>query len=99
MVAILNVRQLPLLGIAFAIGVSIGLFYFGGLWFTVQRLLATQHPFRWLLGSFCLRLSVSLLVFYLIIKGAEQQITSLLFCVFGFLLVRGLLCRLAIQRR
>ncbi|HPF13149.1 MAG: hypothetical protein H6830_12170 [Planctomycetes bacterium] len=41
-------------------GVATGLFFFGGLWWTVQRGLQSTQPALWFLVSFLVRLAVAL---------------------------------------
>ena len=44
-----------ILAVAFVAGLGIGIWYFGGLWFTVHCLPTTRHPVLFLLGSFLVR--------------------------------------------
>ncbi len=75
--------------IAFVVGVSLGLFYFGGLWMTVQQLPVTKHPYRLILFSFIFRLAVTLFILSLIIGGnSVYGVIPLLICCLGFLAVR-----------
>ena len=37
------------------IGIALGLFFYGGLWFTVRRLTTTDHPVLLTLASFWVR--------------------------------------------
>lgn len=76
--------------ITFIVGSGLGLFYFGGLWLTVQQLPVTKHPYRLMLFSFLFRLGVSVFVLSLIVGGNSQRynVISLLTCCLGFLLVR-----------
>ena len=48
------------LGLALLAGVGLGLFYFGGLWLTVQQLLTTRRPVALLLVSYVPTLSLGL---------------------------------------
>ena len=41
-------------------GVLLGVLFFGGLWWTVQRGLVSRRPALWFVGSFLLRTSVVL---------------------------------------
>ena len=95
--------------IAFVIGASLGLFYFGGLWLTVQQLPVTQHPYRLIFFSFIFRLGVTLFILSLIISGNRVYsliisgnrvygLIPLLTCCLGFLLIRTLMI-LLIQPR
>ncbi len=77
--------------IALMAGLSLGGFFFGGLWWTVQKGLASSHPALWFFGSTMFRTSFVLGGFYLIGYGAW---TRLLACLLGFVLGRILLIRL-----
>ncbi|MDJ0903875.1 MAG: ATP synthase subunit I [Xenococcus sp. MO_188.B8] len=79
--------------IAFVIGSSLGLFYFGGLWLTVQQLPVTNHPYRLILCSFLFRFGISIFGLYLIIGGNPKlyNVTSLLIGCLGFLMVRTIM--------
>jgi F1F0 ATPase subunit 2 len=77
-------------GLAFALGVGLGLGYFGGLWWTVRQLATARHPALWLTGSFVLRASVSLVGFYLVLGGGAAR---LMVCLVGFLVARTALVR------
>ncbi len=86
--------QILTLAPAFIAGLGLGLFYFGGLWLTIQRLTTTRKPYHLILASFLFRLTVCLVGFYLILSSkGEQQLISLLACVLGFLLIRTILIR------
>jgi len=82
--------QLLTLFLAFVAGLVLGLFYFGGLWLTVQRLPQSRHPGLLTLASLVVRLGVTLAAFYLVMGGRWER---LLVCLAGFLLVRFLLVR------
>ena len=76
--------------LAFVVGLGIGLFYFGALWWTVLRLPAAERPGLWAMGSFLVRTFVSLFGFYLFMDGRwERLLVSLL----GFLIARAILVR------
>lgn len=80
-----------MLPIAFVLGAVLGGFFFGGLWWTVQKGLQSTRPVVWFLGSALVRTSVVLLGFYLVSDGQWQR---LLACVLGFALMRPLVNRL-----
>ena len=85
--------------IAFIVGAGLGLFYFGGLWLTVQQLPVSQHPYRLIFFSFILRLGVTLFVVSLILGGNNVYgVIPLLVCCLGFLTVRTTMI-LSIQPR
>lgn len=71
--------------LAFLAGTILGLFYFGGLWITVQRLPAARHPAMLTVGSFLGRTAITLAGFYLLMAGS---LGNLLACLLGFLLAR-----------
>jgi F1F0 ATPase subunit 2 len=83
----MNITVLSLI-FALLAGIALGLFYFGGLWLTVQRLPTIRHPALLMLGSFFLRTLVALLGFYVVMSGSWAR---LLVCLAGFLTIRTLL--------
>jgi F1F0 ATPase subunit 2 len=78
--------------IAVLAGLVLGLFYFGGLWLTVRRITCSTRPALLMLGSFVVRLLVTLCGFYLVMDGSWEL---LLACLAGFLVVRFILTRIA----
>ncbi|MBD3616309.1 MAG: ATP synthase subunit I [Gracilimonas sp.] len=50
---------LPLL-----MGVGLGILYFGGLWFTVQKINTVIYPALWMISSFFIRIGMLLITFY-----------------------------------
>lgn len=70
---------------AFVSGVLIGLFFFGGLWWTVQKGLSSKHSALWFSGSLILRTSLVLAGFYGIGHGRWER---LLLCLCGFIAAR-----------
>ena len=72
-------------------GVATGIFYFGGLWWTVKRLTVPRQPVLWGFGSFLIRAVVSLAAFYMV-TGLQWE--RLAVCLFGFMSVKVVLVRL-----
>jgi F1F0 ATPase subunit 2 len=70
-------------------GGAIGLFYFGGLWWTVRRMPDAQTPVILLMGSFMLRSVVAVTAFYLVAADWVTLVTA----VIGFLIARFALVR------
>lgn len=66
-------------------GMSLGAVFFGGLWWTVRRGLASRRPALWFIGSMLLRTGIVVLGFYLVSGGAWRR---LLAALFGFVLAR-----------
>lgn len=75
---------------ALAIGVLLGSFYFGGLWFTVRRLSSSRQPALLLLISFAVRMSVVLFGIYAVSGRRWEPIVA---CMLGFLIARMFLMR------
>ncbi len=48
------------LALAFLAGALLGVFFFGGLWWSVQKGVVSDRPALWFLGSLLLRTSVIL---------------------------------------
>lgn len=76
--------------LAGAAGVSLGAFFFGGLWWTVRRGLTAKQPVLWFLGSLLLRTSLILAGFYFVSDGHWDR---LLACLLGFVIARFLVTR------
>jgi F1F0 ATPase subunit 2 len=72
-------------------GVMLGLFFYGGLWWTVKKTLSTSHPALCVFTSMLLRMSVALTGIYFV-TGA--QLTPLLVCLAGFFIARIVVTRL-----
>jgi F1F0 ATPase subunit 2 len=69
-------------------GLALGIFYFGGLWLTVQRLPEVRQPALLAVGSLAGRLGVILLGVYLVTGGHWSKIGV---CLLGFFVMRTIL--------
>jgi F1F0 ATPase subunit 2 len=78
-------HEVLLLAPPLAAGLSLGAFFFGGLWWTVIRGVSSQRPALWFFGSLLLRMSITLAGFYF--TGREHWERWLL-CVLGFVIAR-----------
>ncbi len=66
-------------------GVAIGVFFFGGLWWTVHRAVALPIPGLWFLGSSILRTGFTLVAFWLVTDGNWRRMIA---CLAGFVAAR-----------
>ena len=73
------------LGLAGAAGLVLGAVFFGGLWWTVSRGVSSPRPALWFLGSFLVRMSITLAGFYVVSGGRWERLLS---CLLGFLVAR-----------
>ncbi len=80
-----------LLLLAAAGGGLLGVFYFGGLRWTLRRGLASQASALWFAGSFLLRTGICLGGFYWI--GANDPV-RILVCLGGFIVARVIVTKL-----
>ena len=71
--------------LAWAVGVWLGVIFFGGLWWTVRKGVASKNPALWFFGSLLLRMSVTLAGFYLVGRSHWER---LLLCLLGFVMAR-----------
>jgi len=78
-------NEFLILTLAGAAGLLLGTIFFGGLWWTVRRGVASRQPALWFLGSALLRMSVALGGFYYVSGGQWQR---LLLCLLGFIVAR-----------
>ena len=79
-----------LVGVCLAGGVLGGIF-FGGLWWTVRKGVASPRPALWFLVSLWLRMGLTLAGFYVVSSGQGQR---LLVCLLGFIAARFIVTRL-----
>jgi F1F0 ATPase subunit 2 len=77
--------ELPALALALATGVLLGSFFFGGLWWTVQKGVTSDRPALWFLGSLLCRTGVILAGFYFVSQGHWSRLAM---CLLGFLIAR-----------
>ncbi len=73
-----------LLGMVCA-GVMIGIFYFGGLWLTLNKLTGAKRWVFWLGAGFLVRSSITMTAFWFLAAGDWQRIVAL---ATGFTIVR-----------
>ena len=79
------------LALALMAGLLLGTFFFGGLWWTVRRVLSSKSPALWFLGSMLLRMGVVLAGFYFVGRGDWQRLVT---CLLGFIIARFIVMRL-----
>lgn len=70
-------------------GLLAGIYFFGGLWWTVRKGLFGRHPLATFLGSFILRYGVVLLVFYAIFSSGTW-LNHIVPCLLGFIISRAI---------
>ena len=75
-----------ILGLAGTAGLLLGAFFFGGLWWTVNRGVSSPQPVIWFLGSFLVRMGVTLAGFYVVSGGRWER---LMMCLLGFIVARA----------
>jgi F1F0 ATPase subunit 2 len=73
-------------------GALLGIFFFGGLWWTIRTALKSKRPAVLFGGSLLLRTTTALFGFYLVSHGDWRR---LLGCLSGFMLSRFLVARIA----
>jgi F1F0 ATPase subunit 2 len=72
-------------------GIVLGGFFFGGLWWTVRKGVASEYAALWFIGSLALRTTVVLLGFYVV--GADNW-QRLLAALLGLLVARLIVMKL-----
>lgn len=70
---------------AFLVGIALGAFYFGGLYFSIKKLTEVKYPRLLMLISWVFRMLVLLGVFLYVARGGFQQI---LLALLGLMLMR-----------
>ncbi|MFA6970475.1 MAG: ATP synthase subunit I [Gallionella sp.] len=81
------------LSLAFALlaGILLGIFFFGGLWWTIRRGISSRHPALLFFCSLLLRTGIVMLGFYFILGDNWIQ---LLAGLLGFIVARLIAMRL-----
>lgn len=85
-------NETVMLGSALVTGVLLGLMFFGGLWWTVRKVVSVKHPAFWVFASLMLRMTFALAGFYFIADGQWER---LLVCLLGFFIARLAVTRLS----
>lgn len=75
----------PYLGLSFLAGIILGAFFFGGLWWTVQKITDGNNPYLISITSFIIRTAIILGAFYLLVRADWSY---LLAAFIGFLIAR-----------
>jgi F1F0 ATPase subunit 2 len=77
--------DIPAIALAFFAGGMMGVFFFAGLWWTVQNGVVSENPALWFLTSLLLRTGVILAGFYFVSQGHWSRLVA---CLVGFLIAR-----------
>jgi F1F0 ATPase subunit 2 len=73
------------IALPFVAGLVLGAMFFGGLWWTVRRGLASPCPALWFTASLLLRMGITVTGFYFV-AGTDWR--RLLLCLAGFVIAR-----------
>jgi F1F0 ATPase subunit 2 len=90
-----NMSGMLFLVFAFTTGLALGTMFFGGLWLTVKKAVASKIPAVWFGVSFLLRISIVVAGFYFMAAGNWQR---LVVCLCGFVVARLVIIKLTKQR-
>ena len=71
--------------LAFVMGGLLGTFFYGGLWWTIQKGVWSKQPALLFTGSLVVRTLITLAGFYFVLRGNWHR---LLGCLVGFLIAR-----------
>jgi F1F0 ATPase subunit 2 len=77
--------DIPAIALAFFAGGMMGVFFFAGLWWTVQNGVVSENPALWFLTSLLMRTGVILAGFYFVSQGHWSRLVA---CLVGFLFAR-----------
>jgi F1F0 ATPase subunit 2 len=65
-----------MLGLPLVVGVGLGIFFFGGLWWTVQRIPTAEFPGALALGSMMIRTLITVAGFYWVMDGSWERLLA-----------------------
>jgi len=78
-------------------GCLLGAFFFGGLWWTVQKITESSRPYLISVISYIIRIAVVLVCFYLLLQSGWQNLFA---AMIGFIITRTVLAyKLKPERR
>ncbi|MCF8176762.1 MAG: ATP synthase subunit I [Burkholderiaceae bacterium] len=66
-------------------GLLLGAVFFGGLWWTVRKGVASPRPAVWFLASLLMRMSLVMAGFYFVGQGDWRRLVA---CLVGFVIAR-----------
>jgi F1F0 ATPase subunit 2 len=69
-------NEILVLALAMISGIVLGVFYFGGLWLTLQHLSRSRQPAFLVLSSLLVRSAVCLFCFYLVASNSWEGLVS-----------------------
>jgi F1F0 ATPase subunit 2 len=84
-------REVLLVVLALLGGILLGIIFFGGLWWTVQRGVSSKQPAVWFFASLMLRTAIVVVGFYFVMHGDWRRVVASLL---GFILARLCIVRL-----
>lgn len=87
-------RELLLIALACVAGAALGAMFFGGLWWTVRKVVSSRQPALWLVGSLFARTGIVLAGLYLVSSGDWRRLAA---CLVGFVAARIVVTRV-VQR-
>jgi len=76
--------------VPFATGSATGLFYHGALWWTVRSLPRSRSPVLLSIGSFYLRMTLTMAAFYIVMQNDWRRLAV---CLAGFMAVKFIMTR------
>lgn len=75
---------------SFAAGIVTSILYHGGLWWTVKALPRSRSPLLLSIGSFYLRISITMAAFYVVMQNDWKRLAV---CMAGFMAVKFVITR------
>jgi len=87
-----NINETIYMALAFTTGLALGTLFFGGLWLTVKKALTAKIPALWFVGSFLIRVSITVAGFYYVAAGSLQR---LMLAICGFIIARFIITKAA----
>jgi F1F0 ATPase subunit 2 len=84
-------NNMVLIILSLIVGFLLGLFFFGGLWWTTRKGILSKTPAVWFVGSLLIRLSITLGGIYIISRDHWER---MLICLLGFIIARTLVTKL-----
>lgn len=83
-------NEIGMIILSLIVGFLLGIFFFGGLWYTTKKGVHSKSPALWFMLSLFIRLGITLAGFYFISNGHFER---MLICLLGFMIARFIITR------
>ena len=78
-------RETSILALTLLAGILLATIFYGGLWWTIRKIVSSRSPGAWLISSFWLRAIITVSGFYFVSREDWRSVAT---CLLGFVIGR-----------